>query len=386
MSNRAPKKFYRQSAWLDPRLEIRPSPLGGKGTFAREPISQNEIVTIWGAEVFTKEEVNEGKAEGREIIPIAEDLYLAYEPDDYEAPDHFLNHSCDPNVWMADEVSLIARRDIRAGEELTTDYAMFETNENWVAQWQCNCGSSLCRKTFTGKDWRLPELQDRYRDHFLPCLNERIKKLNKEIVRSGYDKVSYAYRSDAFDYENSEYKMFLSWLESRLNSGATVLDLGCGCGIPIAQVLSRRHIIIGVDISAVQIERARQSVPQAQFICADMTTLDFEADTFDTVIALYSIIHVPLEEQPALVAKIVRWLKPQGYLLASVGHTAWAGTETNWCEVEGATMYWSHSDKDTYRRLLEEVGIVILQEGFVHEDGGGHPILLGQKRNETNVP
>src|SRR5262249_24665181 len=37
---------YRKKAWLDPRLQIIPSPLGGKGTFARESIKAGEIVTI----------------------------------------------------------------------------------------------------------------------------------------------------------------------------------------------------------------------------------------------------------------------------------------------------------------------------------------------------
>jgi hypothetical protein len=37
---------YRKTAWLDPRLQIGPSPLGGKGTFASESIKAGEIVTI----------------------------------------------------------------------------------------------------------------------------------------------------------------------------------------------------------------------------------------------------------------------------------------------------------------------------------------------------
>ena len=201
----------------------------------------------------------------------------------------------------------------------------------------------------------------------------------KAIVRSGYDKVSLAYRADSFDYEHSGYKTFLAWLEPRLDPGAAILDLGCGCGIPVAQVLARQHRVIGVDISPVQIERARQFVPEAEFLCADMATLDFAPGRFDAIVAFYSIIHVPLEEQPTLFARLAQWLKPQGYLLATVGHTAWTGTEPNWRGVEGATMYWSHSDAGSYRRWFEEFGLHIVQEGFLPEGDGGHTVLLGQK-------
>src|SRR5262245_397706 len=168
MNFRKPKSHYLKHAWIDSRLEIRPSPLGGKGAYARQPIKENEIVTIWGADLFTEAEVNEGKAQGRSVMPIGDGIYLAYEPYDYEAPDHFLNHACDPNIWLVDEVTLITRRVIGAGEEITADYATWETQEDWVAQWSCNCRSHLCRGVITGRDWRLPELQDRYRDHFLP--------------------------------------------------------------------------------------------------------------------------------------------------------------------------------------------------------------------------
>jgi SAM-dependent methyltransferase len=201
----------------------------------------------------------------------------------------------------------------------------------------------------------------------------------KQIVRDGYDKVSHAYRSASFNYESSEYRTSLSWLEPLLTSGSAVLDLGCGCGIPVSRVLSRQYRVTGVDISPIQIERAHVLAPDAQFICADITTLDFPANTFDAVVAFYSIIHVPLDEQPALLKKIAHWLKPGGCLIASVGHTEWTGTESDWCKVEGATMYWSHADAATYKTWLTRAGFSILCEGFLPEGNGSHTILLCQR-------
>lgn len=201
----------------------------------------------------------------------------------------------------------------------------------------------------------------------------------REIVRSGYDRISHAYRADAFDYARSHYQTALAWLEPLLPLDVAVLDLGCGCGVPVSQVLAARYAVTGVDLSPVQIERARRLVPQAEFLCADMTVVDFAPAGFAAVVAFYSIIHVPLDEQPALLARISRWLQPGGYLLATVGHYAWTGTEANWLGVDGGHMYWSHADAATYRCWFAEQELVVLREEFIPEGDGGHALLLAQK-------
>jgi uncharacterized protein len=91
-----------------------------------------------------------------------------------------LNHSCDSNLWMADEVTLIARRDIAAGEELTVDYALFSGEAGAVLEHACRCGSAVCRQIITGNDWQLPEVQQRYYPHFSPFINARIERLRQE--------------------------------------------------------------------------------------------------------------------------------------------------------------------------------------------------------------
>ena len=81
-----------------------------------------------------------------------------------------MNHSCDPNVWMLDQVTLVTRREIEPGGELTADYALWEADEGWVGRWECRCGASRCRGRVTGQDWRSRELQERYRGHFSPFI------------------------------------------------------------------------------------------------------------------------------------------------------------------------------------------------------------------------
>jgi SAM-dependent methyltransferase len=198
----------------------------------------------------------------------------------------------------------------------------------------------------------------------------------KEIVREGYDRISYAYRTDEGENMPSDYEGWLGELRPLLPAGAPVLELGCGCGIPVARLLAEQYEVTGVDFSPVQIERARQLVPNARFLCADMAELALPAESLAAVVSFYAIIHLPVEEQPALFANIYRWLRPGGYLLATVGKVAWTGTEVDWL---GAKMYWSHSDEATYLEWLNAQGFVVRWTRFIPEGDGGHTLLLAQK-------
>ncbi len=158
-----------------------------------------------------------------------------------------------------------------------------------------------------------------------------------------------------------------------LHDDDPVLDLGCGCGVPATAILAEHHAVTGVDLSPVQIARAQRLIPTAQFLCVDMSTLEFAAGMFAAVVSFYAIIHVPLEEQPVIFKNIYRWLRPGGYLLATVGSGSWTGTEDDWL---GAPMYWSHADRATYVAWLEEIGFEVLWTRFIPEGTGGHTLVL----------
>ncbi len=142
-----------------------------------------------------------------------------------------------------------------------------------------------------------------------------------DLVRSGYNALSHYYRSD--DDTAREYDRWLADLRDRLPGHGHVLDIGCGCGIPVARHLTAAgHQVTRVDVSDVQVERARRLVPGATFIRADATKMDFPPSSFNAVICLYALIHMPLERQPRLLHEIARWLRPGEWLLASTGQDA----------------------------------------------------------------
>jgi 2-polyprenyl-3-methyl-5-hydroxy-6-metoxy-1,4-benzoquinol methylase len=108
-----------------------------------------------------------------------------------------------------------------------------------------------------------------------------------DLVRSGYNALSRYYRGD--QDTAPEYDSWLADLRHRLPGHGQILDIGCGCGIPVARHLAAAgYQVTGVDISDVQIERARRLVPGATFIRADVTEIDFPAAGFDAVVCLYA--------------------------------------------------------------------------------------------------
>ncbi|MEV5695034.1 class I SAM-dependent methyltransferase [Micromonospora globbae] len=199
----------------------------------------------------------------------------------------------------------------------------------------------------------------------------------RDLVRRGYDALSYHYRAD--DADDGQYAPWLADLHRRLPPAASVLDLGCGCGVPAARFLTNAgHHVTGVDISDVQIERARRLVPTATFLRADATQLELPPMSFDAVVCLYALIHMPLVDQPRLIDQVATWLRPGGWLLATTGHNAWTGTEDNWLDGPAA-MWWSHADAPTYRTWLQQAGLEITSEGFVPEGSSGHALFWAQR-------
>lgn len=174
-------KTYLPQTWNDPRLETGTSRISGTGMFARAPIKRGEVVCIVGGKVMTDSEFALFQATHSlySSIQIDGNLHLVEDHETIRYLDGYLNHSCDSSAWMEDEVTLVARRDIESGEEITVDYALFTTQSNWMLDNRCHCGSPHCRRIVTGDDWRRKEVQERYRGHFSPFINRRIERLLK---------------------------------------------------------------------------------------------------------------------------------------------------------------------------------------------------------------
>jgi SAM-dependent methyltransferase len=179
----------------------------------------------------------------------------------------------------------------------------------------------------------------------------------QDIVRRGYDAIGERYREWARTFVSPAGR-YLAELEARLPDDARVLDLGCGPGIPAAE-LGVRHRLTCVDLSEVQLELARQAAPGATFLHADMAELDLPPASFDAVVALFSILHLAGRDQPPLLERIGRWLAPNGLFLASLGVRENTGVlDLDWL---GAPMYSSSLGTERYLELLAAARLEVLE-------------------------
>ena len=168
-------------SYRSPKTEVRESPIHGHGLFAIAPILKNEIVAVKGGHIINREQLGAITAElGPVEIQIGDDLFIAaVSMGEREASMLYSNHSCDANLGMRGEITFVALRDIRGGEELTHDWCVTDDDDYSV---KCTCGSAKCRGTLTGKDWRRAELQKRYSGYFSAYLAQKIALMNQDSV------------------------------------------------------------------------------------------------------------------------------------------------------------------------------------------------------------
>ena len=161
-------------SYRSPKTEVRESAIHGRGLFAIAKISKGEIVAVKGGHIVDRETLrNEITPQlGPVEIQIGDDLFISpITAEERELSMLYSNHSCDANIGVRGEVTFVAMRDIRAGEELTHDWAMTDDDDY---SFECKCGAPACRKTLTGKDWQRPELQEKYAGFFSAYLAEKI--------------------------------------------------------------------------------------------------------------------------------------------------------------------------------------------------------------------
>ena len=202
----------------------------------------------------------------------------------------------------------------------------------------------------------------------------------KHVVAAGYDAM--APRFDEWQKEviGSPRMRYLDKLLALLPPRPDVLELGCGAGVESTRILAERGRLTGVDISEAQLELARERVPSATFICADLTKLEFAAESFDGVIALYVLFHLPRAELGPLLGRITGWVRPGGLFLATMLARGDGEGVQDWL---GVPMFFSTSDPDANRELFRDAGLAILLDEIVvqNEPEGDLPFhwMLAQK-------
>ncbi|WP_193930064.1 SET domain-containing protein-lysine N-methyltransferase [Gloeocapsopsis crepidinum] len=118
----------------------------GQGLFAKKDIRVGENILIFTGGIidFDQAILKAPPYEG-DALQIGKSIYVNLEP-----PGRFVNHSCDPNAGIKNDIELVALRNIKAGEEIYFDYSTTMDEDYWSLQ--CGCGSINCRKVI--KDFK----------------------------------------------------------------------------------------------------------------------------------------------------------------------------------------------------------------------------------------
>lgn len=181
----------------------------------------------------------------------------------------------------------------------------------------------------------------------------------QDIVARGYDAIADRFADWQRGIVGSARLERLDELLALLPERPDVLELGSGAGVRSTRILAEHGRLVGVDISAEQVRRARKRVPGVSFLHADMTELDFDPGSFDAVVSCYVFNHLPREELGPLLRRIAGWLRAGGYLLATFGAgdtPAWRG------EWLGTEMFFSGFPAERTLELVAEAGLELARQ------------------------
>jgi hypothetical protein len=166
------------------KVTVKHSAINGQGVFALKSISKGELIlAIDDSRVVTDDsplDANKGELDYHcDYLASGKVVLMQF-------PERHINHSCDPNIFVKTILGVryvFALRSIAAGEEITYDYCI---NGFGDTLWECNCGSSRCRKTIHSDFFHLPyELQVEY----LPLLDNWYIEEYREKVKDLLEKL-----------------------------------------------------------------------------------------------------------------------------------------------------------------------------------------------------
>lgn len=190
----------------------------------------------------------------------------------------------------------------------------------------------------------------------------------KARLKESYDAMASEYN----EWTTNHFSIRLEYLNKLLPTlldekrPVSVLELGCGCGLPVSEkLLTYPNISVTAnDLSSTQITLAKENLKDAgdrvSFLEGDMTKLDLALGSFDAVLAFYSIIHLPRDEQVTLLSSIAKWLKPGGYLLANFSAKESQGIELEKWLAEKGWMFWSGWGRAGTVEKIKEAGLEIV--------------------------
>ena len=181
---------------------------------------------------------------------------------------------------------------------------------------------------------------------------------------------------DAAKGHQCEHIDYLQRFSTLIERGKTVLDAGCGDGLPVDEYLVRHGFAVnGIDASAHMIERARKNVPEGFYEVKDMVDLKEGEYCVDGVVSLHAMLHVPHDRYRGLLKAFASFMPNGGALLLAIGTDDWGqpGEDTR-----GTRASWHHGDAGDNTELVEDAGFTIILHEIDGPDDEKHQIILAR--------
>lgn len=193
-------------------------------------------------------------------------------------------------------------------------------------------------------------------------------------IRQAYDQAVTAYNQDRVHLRTQKY---VTQFINELPPQAEVLDLGCGAGTPVDDlILKKGHLVTGLDISAEQLKLARHNCPRAAYILRDLTTLHEHEFQVDGIVCMYTIFHLPRKMHGEWLKILASYLVEGGSLLISFGERDFEG----WHDFFGQKIWSSQYSSVKNSELLTAAGFEIKRDEIDTSGREQHQIVLARKK------
>ncbi len=197
--------------------------------------------------------------------------------------------------------------------------------------------------------------------------------MGQEIVARGYNQMALTYLAARGRLKSGKYvQKLLQYLPKQ----STILDLGCGAGVPVDDILLKAgHEVVGIDISSEQVKLARQNCPQGQYMVGDIRDLAVGEYQVRAVVSFYTIFHIPRNEQGNILKTVASFLPKGGMLLLTMGDREFEGMH----QLHGTPMWSSQYGTMKNKAMIEAAGFTIMLDEMDMGGGERHQVILAQK-------
>ena len=160
-------------------------------------------------------------------------------------------------------------------------------------------------------------------------------------------------------------------------SEGTVVDIGCGSGLPIAgELIERGFDVTGVDGTPTMIGLFKRNLPGVAVHLADMRELAL-GQRFQGLLAWDSFFHLSPDDQRGMFPRFQTHAEPGAALMFSSGNAEGEAIG----ELQGDRLYHGSLDPDEYRSLLDIAGFAVIAHIVEDPDCGRRTIWLAQQRS-----